>query len=105
MKLEAMENGYRSHLAFPDITKSYSSDRLFGTFESRLPDKRRPDFNELVQELGLPKEYAEMDLLRATGGRLATDSYEFVHPLYVEDNHFDFDFYVAGWRYYKEVGS
>lgn len=42
-----------------------------------------------------------MDLLRATGGRLATDSYEFVTPTYVYGNHFDFDFYIAGWRYYE----
>jgi len=41
-----------------------------------------------------------MDLLCATGGRLATDLYEFVHPLYVDHNHFDFDFYIAGWGYY-----
>lgn len=98
---EAIENGYRPHLAFPDVTKCYSSDRLFGPFARRLPDKRRPDFNELVQELGLPREHSEMDLLRATGGRLATDSYEFVHPIYVYHNHFDFDFYIAGWRYYE----
>ncbi|GIN70761.1 hypothetical protein J14TS2_12360 [Bacillus sp. J14TS2] len=42
----------------------------------------------------------EMDVLRATGGILATDSYEFVSPIFVEDNHFDLDFFVAGWRYY-----
>ncbi|CQR46245.1 HIRAN domain protein [Paraliobacillus sp. PM-2] len=98
---EAMENGYRPHLAFPNVTKIYTSDRLFGPFARRLPDKRRPDFSKLVKELGLPNDYSEMDLLRATGGRLATDSYEFVHPLYVEHNHFDFDFYIAGWRYYE----
>lgn len=54
-----------------------------------------------------------MDLLRVTGGRLATDSYEFVQPVYIEGNHFDFDFHIAGWRYYNgenclhnlEVGS
>lgn len=22
-------------------------------------------------------------------------------PIYINDNHFDFDFYVAGWRYYE----
>src|SRR5699024_4742115 len=37
----------------------------------------------------------------STDGRLATDAYEFVLPIYINDNHFDFDFYVAGWRYYE----
>ncbi|MFD1039401.1 hypothetical protein ACFQ3N_13500 [Virgibacillus byunsanensis] len=69
-------------------------------FECWLSDRRRPDFDDLLQELGLPKDYTEMDLLQATGGRLATDSYEFVNPIYVNDNHFELDFYIAGWRYY-----
>lgn len=33
-----------------------------------------------------------MDLLRATGGRFATDPYEFVTPINVIENHFYFDF-------------
>lgn len=97
---EAMQNGYKPHLAFPETDRTYVSNRLFGPFSRRLPDKRRPDFSDLLQELGLSADYTEMDLLRATGGRLATDAYEFVHPLYVENNTFNFDFYIAGWRYY-----
>jgi len=42
-----------------------------------------------------------MDLLRATGERMATDPYEFVSPIYKYKDHFDFDFYIAGWRYYE----
>ncbi|WP_223812025.1 HIRAN domain-containing protein [Geobacillus sp. 46C-IIa] len=77
------------------------SDRLFGPFERRLPDRRRPDFLEILRTYGLPHDCTDMDLLRAKGGKLATDSYEFVAPIYVLGNHFDFDFYVAGWRYYE----
>lgn len=40
---EAIENGYRPHLAFPDIHKTYTSKTLFGPFARRLPDFRRPD--------------------------------------------------------------
>nr|WP_269321878.1 hypothetical protein [Oceanobacillus salinisoli] len=36
---------------------------------------------------GLPPDYTEMDLLRATGGRLATDPYEFVAPTSILDDH------------------
>lgn len=97
---EAMANGYRPHLAFRDIQKTYVSERLFNAFSRRLPDKRRPDFQEVLQSLGLSNEYTELDLLRATGGRLATDPYEFVTPIFKEHHHFDFEFYVAGWRYY-----
>ncbi|WP_407270103.1 HIRAN domain-containing protein [Radiobacillus sp. PE A8.2] len=97
---EAMENGYKPHLSFRDVEKTYVSDRLFGPFARRLPDKRRPDFNEILKDYGLPLDYTEMDLLRATGGRLDTDPYEFVAPICVLDDNFYFDFYIAGWRYY-----
>ena len=76
----AMQNGYKPHLAFRDLEKTYVSDRLFGPFARRLPDKRRPDFSDVLKAYNLTSDYTEMDLLRATGGRLATDPYEFVVP-------------------------
>lgn len=97
---DALDNGYRPHLAFPDTNKVYTSNKLFGPFARRLPDIRRPDYQTILQDLGLPRDCTEMDVLRATGGILATDTYEFVSPIFIEDNHFDFDFFVAGWRYY-----
>lgn len=97
---EAMDNGYRPHLAFPDTNRVYTSNKLFGPFARRLPDPRRPDYQTVLQDLGLPLESTEMDVLCASGGILATDSYEFVLPIFVEDNHFYLDFFVAGWRYY-----
>ena len=99
--IEALKNGYRLHISFPDMDKVYVSDRLFGPFERRLPDRRRPDFQEILRAHGLSNDYTNMDLLRATGGRLATDTYEFVPPIYVYRNEFDFEFHVAGWRYYE----
>lgn len=97
---EAMDHGYKPHLAIPDTNKTYTSKTLFGPFSRRLPDSRRPDYPSVLQELGLPLESTEMEILRATGGILATDSYEFVSPIFVEDDFFALDFFVAGWRYY-----
>lgn len=97
---EAMDNGYRPHLAFPDINKMYTSSTLFGPFARRIPDTRRPDYQSVLSDLGLSSECTKLDVLRATGGILATDSYEFVSPILVENNYFDLDFFVAGWRYY-----
>ena len=96
----ALNDGYRPHLAFPDLKKAYYSPFLFSAFSRRLPSKSRPDFTEVLKRHGLPKDYTDMDLLRATGGRLATDSYEFVSPIFTNGNRFGFDFFVMGWRYY-----
>ena len=97
---DAMNNGYRPHLAFPDTNKNYTSSTLFGPFARRLPDSRRPDYQLVLQNLGITNESTEMDILQATGGILATDSYEFVLPILVDKDFFTLDFYVAGWRYY-----
>ncbi|MCP1359298.1 HIRAN domain-containing protein [Aneurinibacillus migulanus] len=97
---DALNNGYRPHLAFPDVTKVYESTKLFPAFARRLPDRRRPDFMNILQELGLSVDYTVMDLLKATGGRLGTDNYEFVTPIYKENGRFHITFHVAGWRYY-----
>lgn len=102
---EALKDGYSPHLAFPDLNKVYASEKLFGPFLRRLPSPGRPDFEKLLSKYGLTKDCTEMDLLRATGGRLATDSYEFVHPVYIEGNYFDFDFYIAGWRHHDGDGQ
>ncbi|MCP8969920.1 HIRAN domain-containing protein [Ectobacillus ponti] len=97
----ALCDGYRPHLAFPDMKRAYYSPFLFSAFSRRLPSKSRPDFKHLLKRHGLPADYTDMDLLRATGGRLATDSYEFVSPIFTSENRFGFDFFVAGWRYYQ----
>lgn len=78
---EAVDNGYRPHLAFPDTKRIYTSRTLFGPFARRLPDSRRSDFHSVLQELRLLPDCTEMDILRATRGVLATDYYEFVSPI------------------------
>ncbi|MGE6590696.1 HIRAN domain-containing protein [Bacillus mycoides] len=98
---EALEQGYCLHLAFPDLKKTYYSSFLFSAFSRRLPSTGRPDFNELLKHYGLSNDYTEMDLLRVTNGRLGTDSYEMVAPIFIDDNRFGFDFFVAGWRHYE----
>ncbi len=92
---EALKEGYTPHLAFPDLQGKYSSDHLFSAFSRRIPDRRRPDYEKIVKQYGLTPDHTELDLLRATGGRLATDTYEFVQPVYKMDNQFFLDFYIA----------
>lgn len=100
---EVLDNGYRPLLAFPDIDKVYTSQKLFGPFARRLPDRRRPDYQTILQELGIARDSTEMEVLRATGGILATDAYEFVPPIVLGESKstFNVDFFVAGWRYYE----
>ncbi|MHB1682059.1 MAG: HIRAN domain-containing protein [Bacilli bacterium] len=98
---DALADGYRLHLAFPDRHKTYRSRELFAAFSRRLPAAKRPDFPEILKRIGLSKDHTLMDLLKATGGRLATDTYEFVPPIILHDGRLNIEFTVAGWRYYE----
>ncbi len=52
----------------------YVSKNLFQFFKSRIPDKNHPRINKILKQYNI-KEYNEMELLKATGGRLETDRY------------------------------
>ena len=78
----ALENGYRLHPTFPEIGKEYESTFLFSAFARRLPGRNRKDYTPILAELGITQESTDFDLLAATGGRLNSDSYEFVKPDY-----------------------
>ena len=66
-------------VAFPDLSKRYSSQKLFATFLIRVPDKRRKDIKEILNFYKL-KEYCPYALLKNSGGKLPIDSLEFVIP-------------------------
>lgn len=96
----ALKYGFRKVEPFQDF-KVFSNDTLFHVFDRRLPDRTRADFYSLVKEYKLAPDCTPLELLEATGGRLVTDTLEFVTPFTCDESgEFEIDFYVAGWRYY-----
>lgn len=94
---EAQLNGWELIQAFPEVKKYHSKD-LFPFFSSRLPDKKRKDIEAVLAKYGL-KEYDGYELLRRSGGRLPIDTYEFVDPIFPEDETVERDFYIVGVRH------
>ena len=72
--------GFNGIEAFPDFNKTYTSDRLFPVFSSRLPDKNRKDISKILKKYGL-KEYDEFQLLIRSGGKLPIDNFEFTNNI------------------------
>lgn len=96
----ALKNGYMIHPAFPDTTKTYRSKRLFPAFDRRIPSSDRKDYVEILANLGLTKNASKMDILRATRGRLASDTYSFEQPLRLDENKvLRSSFFVHGMRH------
>lgn len=96
---EAEHAGWKPLGAFPAYQK-YSSEIMFPVFSSRLPDKKRRDINKILQKYGL-HEFNEFELLRKSGARLPIDTYEFVDPIFAEDEVVEREFYVMGIRHHS----
>lgn len=95
---EAEEYGWKSLGAFPDY-HVYESENLFPVFASRLPDKKRRDIKKILEKYSL-KEFNEFELLRRSGARLPIDTYEFIDPIFSEDEVIERDFFVMGIRHH-----
>ena len=74
---EAQKDGFELLVAFPQINATYENPHLFAVFGARLPDKRRPEIDKILEEYGMT-EYDEFELLKRSGAKLPTDNYEFV---------------------------
>lgn len=96
----ALKNGYMIHPVFPNINKVYRSEKLFPSFSRRIPSSAREDFDEILVDLGLSKNASRMDILRATRGRLGSDTYSFEQPLRIEENNkLQSRFFIHGMRH------
>ncbi|MDH8678152.1 HipA N-terminal domain-containing protein [Fusibacter bizertensis] len=95
----ACKNGFEPLVAFPEFSKEYKNDEVFPTFSSRLPDKRRKDIQKILQKYEMDN-YDSFELLRKSGGKLPTDTLEFIDPILSDDVHSIVrEFYIAGTRY------
>lgn len=95
---KAKEAGWEYLKAFPNV-KRYTSPTLFAAFMSRLPDPKRKDITAILQKYGLA-EFDGFELLRKSTGRLPIDTYEFIDPIFPEDQTVVREFYIVGIRHH-----
>ena len=98
---EARKVGFNFFPGFNDLSKTYKNNDLFINIASRLPNKGRIDYLEILNSYNLDKESSDFDILKATRGRTLTDNYEFV-PAF-DLNKIEFD--VAGTRHCKDINK
>ena len=94
---DAQEHGWQKLTAFPD-ERVYESPVLFPVFSSRLPDPKRRDIDSILDKYKLSK-YDAFDLLGQNGGRLPIDTYEFIRPIFPEEENIQREFYIMGIRH------
>lgn len=94
---EARKLGWNLIQAFPEV-KKYESRELFPAFAGRLPDKKRKNIADILKKYGLTS-YDGYELLKQSGGRLPIDTFEFIDPIFDEDETIEKIFYIEGVRH------
>ena len=93
---DAIKSGFLPFPEFEDLNKEYISDVLFNAIYSRLPNKKRDDYMDIMLKYNISTEENDFEILKKTKGRQITDTIEFVEPF----NKKFFSFDVAGIQYY-----
>src|SRR5213592_4251242 len=65
--VESVE-GFRPFIGFPDFDRVYESARLWPFFDLRVMDRKRPDYAQYVNWLGLSTEADRLEILARSGG-------------------------------------
>lgn len=94
----AEQYGWKPLDAFSE-KRQYESDVLFPVFSSRLPDRKRRDVHKILEKYNL-KEFDEFELLRKSGARLPIDTYEFIDPIFPNDESIQKVFFIMGIRHH-----
>jgi len=87
--------------SFPDLSKVYTSQKLFPLFSNRVMPRSRPDYPEFVQWLNIPQhEDDPIALLARSGGKRVTDQFEvFPCPEPDENGRYCIHFFAHGLRH------
>lgn len=96
---DAIQAGFRVFFGFDNLTKEYTSTQLFANIASRLPNPARPDYLAILNRYNLSEHSSDFEILRATRGRLLTDTYEFVAAY--DPNKIEFD--IAGTQHSPNI--
>lgn len=95
---EALEKGFKGIGEFKDLDKTYESTELFLTFSSRIPNRKRKDFKNFLQENEVPESANDLEILISTRGVLVTDTIEIFPKIDFKND--KIECYLVGTRHY-----
>ncbi|MEM9538470.1 MAG: HIRAN domain-containing protein [Cyanobacteria bacterium P01_E01_bin.42] len=93
--------------SFPKLEIEYRSHELFPLFANRVMRPSRPDYNDYIKWLDIPRDRDDpIAILSRSGGRKATDSFEiFPRPEPDENGLYHIHFFAHGLRYMPKCSS
>lgn len=100
---DAIKNGFTYYPGFMELDKTYENDTLFANILTRLPNKSRPDYLDILNFYNLDKNSSIFEILTATKGRCNTDNFEFVESFDTNKVDFDIDTYNSDIQKCKDL--
>jgi len=101
--LQAQKRGFTPITSFPRLYKTYESEDIFPLFANQVLSRNRPEFDDFVEWLSVPKEKADPVAILARTSDQVTDTLEiFPYPEQREDDAHVVHFFVRGLRYQSD---
>lgn len=98
--VEAQERGFAPIVSFPDFNQAYESDEIFPLFANQVLSRSRPEFDDFIEWLSIPKDEVDPVAILARTGDQMTDTLEiFPYPKTLGDHTYEFHFFVRGLRH------
>lgn len=97
---EAQDRGFSPIVSFPDLYRMYESEEIFPLFANQVLSRSRPEFDDFVDWLSLPKDEADPVAILARTGEQITDTLEiFPYPKKLNSHTYEVHFFVRGLRH------
>ena len=100
---DAKARGFDPIVSFPDLYRTYESDEIFPLFANQVLSRNRPEFDDFVEWLSIPKDEADPVAILARTGDQVTDTLEiFPYPTQLSEDTYVVHFFVRGLRHQSE---
>jgi hypothetical protein len=97
---QAQKHGFDPIVSFPDLQRTYESDEIFPLFANQVLSRNRPEFDDFVEWLSIPKDEADPIAILARTGDQARDTLEiFPYPQKRDEHTYTLHFFVRGLRH------
>jgi len=96
---QAQEWGFDPIVSFPILHQTYESDEIFPLFANQVLSRSRPEFEDFIDWLSIPKDEVDPVAILARTGEQVTDTLEiFPYPKKLNENTYVVHFFVRGLR-------
>jgi hypothetical protein len=97
---KARERGFTPLVSFPDLHRGYESDEIFPLFANQVLSESRPEYDDFIDWLSIPKDEADPIAILARTGEQVTDTLEiFPYPKKVSGDKYVVHFFIRGLRH------